>query len=256
MCEKRSCIERGGDPAYFAHRGKRVIDMAPKKTILVVEDEGDLGELIHYNLEREGYVCRHVLDGSDALKEVHRSLPDLIVLDRMLPKKAGDEVAGELRRDPNTADIPIIMLTAKVEESDELVGFALGADDYIRKPFSMKLLLARVAAILRRKSLNVPEKDSFTAGPISLNSKRHEVKVEGVDVSMTTTEFGILKALMAAQGQVLDRIQLIDKVLGADVVVTDRTIDVHISSLRKKLGHASRWIQTIRGVGYVFRPPQ
>jgi two-component system phosphate regulon response regulator PhoB len=229
--------------------------MQPRKAILVVEDEQDLGELLRYNLEREGYVCHHVLDGRTALNEVQRYKPDLIVLDRMLPGTSGDDVISQLKRDTQTAHIPVIMLTAKVDESDQLVGFALGADDYVTKPFSTKLLLARVSAILRRAEENETASEVLTAGPITLDASRHELTVDGQSVSVTATEFRLLKALMAAHGRVLSRSQLIDTVLGPSVAVTDRTIDVHVTALRKKLGEGAAWIQTIRGVGYAFRQP-
>jgi two-component system phosphate regulon response regulator PhoB len=225
------------------------------KAILIVEDESDLADVLSYHLEREGYKCRRVHDGETALAEVRRARPDLIVLDRMLPKLSGDEVAVRLRRDPHTADIPIIMLTAKAEDADELVGFALGADDYVRKPFSVRLLLARIAARLRPDRVAHPKSEVLSAGPIVLDRGRHEVAVGGRSVPLTATEFRILAALMTAGGRVLDRGQLIDAVLGQNVAVTDRTMDVHIAALRKKLGTAAACIQTVRGVGYTFRVP-
>ncbi len=225
------------------------------KSILLVEDETDLAEVVTYHLEREGYACRRVADGDAAIAEVHRRPPDLVVLDRMLPKLSGDEVALRLKRDPRSAAIPIIMLTAKAEESDELIGFALGADDYIRKPFSVKLLLARISAVLRREQAGSGEREVLTAGPIVLDRGRHEVMVNGEAVALTATEFRILSTLVSANGRVLNREQLIDAVLGHGVAVTNRTIDVHIAALRKKLGPASNCIQTVRGVGYAFRVP-
>lgn len=231
--------------------------MDTSKRILVVEDEGDLREILCFNLQREGYVCEPAADGAKAIEQVRRKPPDLIILDRMLPGRSGDEVAAVVQRDQRTANIPIIMLTAKAEESDQLVGFALGAIDYVTKPFSMKLLLARVSAALRRTAAPAAPGDErrFAVGPIVLDDARHEVTVEGTSVSLTTTEFRILRALMAASGRVLDRSQLIDSVLGPTVAVTDRTMDVHIVGLRKKLGDAAGWVQTIRGVGYAFRQP-
>jgi two-component system phosphate regulon response regulator PhoB len=230
--------------------------MDTPKTILVVEDEGDLREILCYNLEKEGYACHGVADGGKAIDEVRRDPPDLVILDRMLPTRSGDDVANAIQRDPRTAGTPIIMLTAKAEESDQLVGFALGAVDYVTKPFSMKVLLARVAAALRRTGPAVtPPAKRLTGGPIVLDESRHEVTVDGAGVSLTTTEFRILRALMQASGRVLDRTQLIDSVLGPTVAVTDRTIDVHIVGLRKKLGDAAGWVQTVRGVGYTFRQP-
>ena len=225
------------------------------KSILVVEDEGDLADLVGYNLEQEGYVYRRASDGEAALAEVRRTRPDLIILDRMLPRRTGDDVIAQLKRDGRTASIPILMLTAKAEESDELVGFALGADDYVTKPFSMKALVARVAALLRRATEATGIQDVLTSGPITLDSTRHEVTVNNHAVALTATEFRLLQALMAAGGRLLNRQQLIDTALGQDVAVVDRTIDVHVAALRKKLGDASGWIQTVRGVGYTLRAP-
>lgn len=229
--------------------------MTTTKTILIAEDESDLSDLLSYNLQKEGYVCRCVSDGAAAIEDVRRQPPDLIVLDRMLPKKSGDEVASTLQREARTATIPIIMLTAKAEESDQLVGFALGATDYVTKPFSMKVLLARVAAMFRRGEGAAPASMRLAGGPIELDVDRFEVCVSGERIPLTTTEFRILKTLMAANGRVLDRARLIDTVLGSAVAVTDRTIDVHIAALRKKLGIGAVWVQTVRGVGYTFRSP-
>lgn len=227
----------------------------PTKNVLVVEDETDLANTISYQLKKEGYTVRVVGDGSAAIAEVQRRPPDLIVLDRMLPKMNGDEVAVRLKGDPRTANIPIIMLTAKAEESDELVGFALGADDYIKKPVPVKLLIARVQAVLRRQEMASDSPEVLVGGPIKLDRGRHEVTVNGVPVTLTATEFRVLAALMAARGRVLPRERLIDAVLGYGVPVTHRTIDVHIAALRKKIGDAAGWIHTVRGVGYAFREP-
>ena len=225
------------------------------KSILIVEDEADLANLLAYHLRREGYDCQVAADGAAAVSEVQRRVPDMVILDRMLPKLSGDEVAMRIKRDPRSAATPIIMLTAKVEETDELIGFALGADDYVTKPFSVKLLLARVAAVLRRHETAGEPADTLSAGPVVLDRARHEVTVDGGAVVLTATEFRLLAALMAARGRVLTRDQLIDAVLGIGVAVTNRAIDVHVAALRKKLGHASAWVQTVRGVGYTFRPP-
>lgn len=229
--------------------------MPDPQNILIVEDEADLSGLIRYNLEREGYACRQALDGETALAEVRRAAPDLVILDRMLPGRSGDEVATALRRDPRTASIPIIMLTAKAEEVDELVGFALGADDYITKPFSIKLLTARVRAVLRRMEMAGEDADILSIGPVTVDQSRHLVTVHDRTISLTATEFRVLWTLMTAHGRVLDRGKLIDAVLGPMVAVTDRTIDVHIAAVRKKLADASGWIQTVRGFGYTFRLP-
>ncbi len=227
--------------------------METRSSILVVEDEIDLADVVCYHLEREGYSCRRAEDGERALAEASRQPPDLIVLDRMLPKLSGDEVAQRLKRDARTASVPIIMLTAKVEDEDELVGFALGADDYVRKPFSVKLLLARVSAVLRRQKAAGSQPEVLSLGAVVLDHGRHEVRVEGKELDLTATEFRILAALMGARGRVLTREQLIDLAIGHGAAVTNRAMDVHIASLRKKLGAASAAIHTVRGVGYAFR---
>ncbi len=225
-------------------------------SILIVEDEADLADLVSFHLQREGYQCRRAADGNRALAEAHRQPPDLIILDRMLPGVAGDEVASRLKRDERTAGIPIIMLTAKAEDDDELVGFALGADDYVRKPFSVKLLLARVAAVLRRRQEAAAGREVLAVGPVTLDHGRHEVLVAGHPAALTVTEFRILASLMAAHGRVLTRDQLIDAVLGQGAPVTSRAMDVHIAALRRKLGSAAGCVETIRGVGYAFRVPE
>lgn len=232
------------------------------KTILVVEDEQDLAELICFNLQRESYTTCYASTGDVALEQIRKSPPDLVVLDRMLPHVSGDEVASAMRKDSSTSQIPILMLTAKAEESDELVGFALGADDYVTKPFSMKVLLARISAMLRRGDAPTKSAEILREGPFELDRTRHELKVSGQLIGVTATEFRLLGVLMEASGRVLDRSALIDRVLGKSAVVLDRTIDVHITSLRKKVNldktdaNPAAWIQTVRGVGYSFRSPQ
>ncbi len=230
--------------------------MENRSSILIVEDETDLADVVCYHLEREGYACRRAEDGERALAEAYRQPPDLIVLDRMLPRLSGDEVARRLKRDSRTSGIPIIIMTAKAEDEDELVGFALGADDYIRKPFSVKLLLARVTAVLRRQRSATNPPEVVSAGPVVLDHGRHEVTVNGERLDLTATEFRILAALMSARGRVLTREQLIDSAIGHGAAVTNRAMDVHIASLRKKLELASPCIHTVRGVGYAFRPTE
>ena len=226
-----------------------------RASILVVEDEVDLADVVCYHLQREGYDCRRAQDGERAVAEAQRHPPDLILLDRMLPRLSGDEVALRLKRDNRTAAVPILMLTAKAEDEDELVGFALGADDYVRKPFSVKLLLARVAAVLRRHQNGASKKEVVTLGPVVLDHGRHEVTVDGATLDLTATEFRILSALLTARGRVLTREQLIDNALGQGAAVTNRAMDVHIAALRKKMGRAADCIHTIRGIGYAFRSP-
>jgi len=228
--------------------------MHADKTILVVEDEADLCDLIGMNLQREGYKTRLYRDGALAHADIQRQRPDLVILDRMLPGKSGDEILASMRHDLQTAAIPVIMLTARADETDELVGFALGADDYVTKPFSMKALMARVSAVIKRGRTDEQSNHLIqTCGPISLDASRYEARVDGHAIELTTTEFRILHALLSSHGRLLSRNQLIDVAIGPDVAVVDRTIDVHIAALRKKLGSAAGWIKTVRGVGYTCR---
>jgi two-component system phosphate regulon response regulator PhoB len=223
-----------------------------RKRILVVDDEQDLVDLITYNLQRNGYDALTASNGAEALEVAQREMPDLVILDLMLPEIDGTEVARRLKSDPRTAVIPIIMLTAKSEETDVVVGLTLGADDYITKPFSPKILLARLNTVLRRIDGVQPVEDAglLRAGPLSIDTAKHEVTVTGELVKLTLTEFKLLSALVGARGRVLTRDQLMDKAMGTDVFVTDRAIDVHITAIRKKLGDASWLIHTVRGVGY------
>ncbi|MFP3937504.1 MAG: response regulator [Phycisphaerae bacterium] len=220
------------------------------KRIVIVEDEPDMAELVAMQLRREHYEVEVAHDGSAGLELIRRRPPDLVLLDLMLPGISGQEVLRRLRSDPHTANVPVVVLTARSEESDVVSGLHLGADDYVTKPFSMSVLSARVAAVLRRSEPSAPEGDVLTAGPIRVNRQTHLVEVDGESVSLTLTEFRLLSAILAGRGRVLTRNQLIDKAMGQDAVVTDRTIDVHLTALRRKLGDARRFIQTVRGVGY------
>ncbi len=226
-----------------------------KKRILVVDDEKDLVDLISYNLNRNGYDVITADDGASALELASKEQPDLVVLDLMLPGVDGMEVAKQLRADPETASIPIIMLTAKSEEVDGVVGLAIGADDYITKPFSMKILLARLNTVLRRQdgSSGAPEATVLRCGNLVIDTSRHEVRVGAEPIKLTLTEFKLLSALLSARGRVLSRDQLMTKAMGSGVFVTDRAIDVHVTAIRKKLGGASAMIHTVRGVGYRLR---
>lgn len=223
-----------------------------RKRILVVDDEKDLVDLITYNLGRNGYDFLTANDGNEALEIAQREQPDLIILDIMLPGIDGNEVARRLRAEPRTASIPIVMLTAKSEETDVVVGLTLGADDYITKPFSMKILLARLKTVLRRLEgpQSTDESGLLKAGPLVIDLGKHEVTVNGEPIKITLTELKLLSALVSARGRVLSRDQLMDKAMGTDVFVTDRAIDVHITAIRKKLGDASYLVHTVRGVGY------
>ena len=240
--------ERDAAAAPSAGRGKS------RRRVLVVDDEKDLVELITYNLGRNGFDVLTAYNGNDALEVAQRELPDLVVLDLMLPGLDGTEVARRLRADARTATVPIVMLTAKGEETDVVVGLTLGADDYVTKPFSMKILLARITTVLRRGEAAEAgasgEGSILRAGPLLIDPSKHEITVNGEPVRLTLTEFKLLSALVAARGRVLTRDQLMDKAMGTDVFVTDRAIDVHVTAIRKKLGAASWLVHTVRGVGY------
>ncbi len=210
-----------------------------------------MAELVAMRLKREHYDTDVAHDGLKALEKIRSTPPDLALVDIMLPGMSGTELLKEVRSDPRTAALPVIMLTARSEESDVVVGLHLGADDYITKPFSMSVMLARVAAVLRRsESVGGMERGILQAGPIRINQDTHQVEVESKNVTLTLTEFRILAAIVSAKGRVLTRNQLIDHAMGYDAVVTDRTIDVHLAALRRKLGKARKYIQTVRGVGY------
>jgi two-component system, OmpR family, alkaline phosphatase synthesis response regulator PhoP len=225
-----------------------------KETILVVDDEEDILELVRYNLMREGYHILCATTGEDALAKAKRKLPDLILLDLMLPGIDGLEVCKLLKNDSKTEHIPIIMLTAKSEEADVVSGLEVGADDYITKPFSPKVLTARVRTMLRRKTKNASDStQTIKIHELVIDPKRREVLVGGKAVTVTFTEFAILHCLAKRPGIVFSRYQIVDAIRGSDYPVTDRSIDVQVVSLRKKLGAAAQYLETIRGVGYKFR---
>jgi len=222
-----------------------------KKRIVIVEDEADMADLVAMRLRREGYRVDVAADGLKALDLIRSQPPDLALVDIMLPNLSGTELVTELRQDPRTSAVPIIMMTAKGAESDIVGGLRLGADDYVTKPFSLAVLVARVAAVLRRAAaIREGAAGRLKAGPITIDAARHSVEVEGRAVAITVTEYRLLAALAAARGRVLTRNQLIDQAMGPSAIVTDRTIDVHLASLRKKLGKARSCIETVRGVGY------
>jgi len=223
-----------------------------KQRILVVDDEPDLLELVRVNLAQAGFEVETASKGRGALESVRRSAPDLIVLDLMLPDIQGTDVCRELRTDPKFARLPIIMLTARADEVDRVVGFELGADDYVTKPFSPRELTLRVRAILRRRSQQIDGEESLEYRSLRLDSERHRCFVEDVEVDLTAKEFDLLKRLMRRPGRVLTRDQLLEEVWGHDVTVTTRTIDTHVKRLREKLGNAGAMIETVRGIGYRF----
>ena len=231
----------------------RIFPLTPTADILVVEDEPDIRALIVHHLSRDGFRCQTAAGGTEALARIRTALPDLVVLDLMLPGMDGLEVCRRLRADPATSRLPVIMLTAKADEVDRVVGLELGADDYLAKPFSPKELVARVRAVLRRAR---PEQVArpLTAGAVTLDAERHTVTVHGRPVELTPKEFDLLQALLTAPGRVLTRDFLLNRVWGyarADEVES-RTVDVHIRRLRAKLGAEERRIATVKGVGYRF----
>jgi len=224
-----------------------------KETILAVDDEEDILELIRYNLSKEGYKVSQALSGEDVLKIARSGMIDLILLDLMLPGIDGLDVCKILKADQKTQHIPVIMLTAKGEESDIVTGLEVGADDYITKPFSPKVLIARVRSVLRRKSKTVSEEATVKIKELVIYPGRHEVLVNGNPVDLTFTEFKVLHFLSKRPGWVFTRYQIVDAVRGDDYPVTERSVDVQIVGLRKKLGLCGKYIETVRGVGYRFK---
>ncbi len=221
--------------------------------ILLIEDDSDISELVQYNLEREGYKVYASGDGEIGLNQALQIKPDLIILDLMLPGLDGLSVCRKLRADSSTADIPIVMLTAKGEESDVVVGLEMGADDYVAKPFSPKELLARVRAVLRRPRMAAATEGRRAVGPVSIDPDRHEVYLNGNPLQLTLAEYRLLTALTSRPGRVFTREQLLEKITGGEAYVIDRNVDVHIRAIRKKLGTEAEFIITVRGVGYKCR---
>jgi two-component system phosphate regulon response regulator PhoB len=225
-----------------------------KEKILVVDDEEDIIELLRFNLSREGYQVSSATSGEEALTLIRSEMPSLLLLDLMLPGMDGLEVTRRLKSNPSTMNIPIVMLTAKGEEPDIVAGLELGADDYVTKPFSPRILVARVRAVLRRKLMELTEEtSSFQIHDLVIHPGRHEVLLDGRAVELTYTEFAILDHLARRPGWVFTRYQIVDAVRGTDYPVTDRSVDVQIVGLRKKLGPAGKYIETVRGVGYRFK---
>jgi DNA-binding response OmpR family regulator len=223
----------------------------PRK-ILVIDDEPDIVELVRYQAERAGFLCLTAGDGRSALRLARAEHPDLVILDLMLPDLDGLEVCRQLRHDPALTQLPIIMLTAKAEEVDRVVGLEVGADDYVVKPFSPRELMARVKAVLRRRE--PPAEPVTRVGELELDEARHRVSVRGTPVELTAREFSLLVALVRAGGRVLSREQLLDAAWGyANAAeIESRTVDVHVRRLREKLGPEARRLVTVKGVGYQF----
>lgn len=225
-----------------------------KRKILIIEDDEDILELIRYNLAREGYDIIAAADGDQGFEKAKSENPALILLDLMLPGMDGLEVCRLLKYNRSTGEIPIIMVTAKGEETDIVTGLELGADDYVTKPFAPKVLVARVRACLRRKTRVLTDGSlPLTFDDLTIDSGRHEVKIGAKPVSLTPTEFKILHYLAGRPGWVFTRYQIVDAIKGDSYVVTDRTIDVQVANLRKKLGAKGRLIETVRGIGYRFK---
>jgi len=223
--------------------------------VLIVEDEPDIRELVVHHLKREGYQVSAAASGEEALRQVREAPPDLVLLDLMMPAMNGLEVCRRLRQDPATATLPIVMLTAKGDEVDRVIGLEIGADDYVVKPFSPKELLARVRAVLRR-SRPAPDAASTTLGALTIDSGTHTVSVKGETLALTPKEFDLLRALVEARGRVLSREFLLDRVWGYARAseIESRTVDVHVRRLRVKLGSEGRRVLTVKSVGYRLDP--
>jgi two-component system, OmpR family, phosphate regulon response regulator PhoB len=225
------------------------------QSVLVVDDERDIVELVRYHLVQAGYRVHSASDGKQALDLALRERPDLIVLDLMLPVVPGTEVARLLRQGERTRNIPIIMLTSRGEEVDRVVGFELGADDYVVKPFSPRELVLRIQAVLRREERGGAEGEQPIAfGPLRIDVASHSVRLKGKELELTTTEFKLLQRFARRPGRAFSRDQLLSEVWGYGGDVETRTVDTHVKRLRAKLGAVGEWIQTVRGVGYRFRP--
>lgn len=223
--------------------------------VVVIEDEADILEVIEYNLSREGFAVISCRDGEEGLRVVQSEVPAMVLLDLMLPGIDGIEICRTLRSDPVTKGIPIIMVTAKGEESEIVLGLGVGADDYVVKPFSPKELVARVKAVLRRGPVreDLGTRGRVVRGPLSIDPTRHEVRIGRIQISLTPTEFRLLHFLASHPGRVFTRDQLLNHTLGEEAIVIDRNIDVHVRSIRRKLSPYGDMIQTIRGVGYRFK---
>ena len=224
----------------------------PKQCVLIVEDEQSLSDVLAYNLRKTGFDILQAADGQTAINRAQLHLPDLIVLDLMLPVLDGLEVCRQLRGDPRTRVIPILMLTAKSEEVDEVVGFQLGADDYVVKPFKLNALVQRIKALLRRTQSDESGNDVINIRGLEMDRWRHRATVDTRELQLTPTEFRLLWAIARQPGCAFTRHELMDAGLGEDAVAQDRTIDVHVKSIRQKLGGRAELIETVRGVGYRF----
>ncbi len=220
--------------------------------IYIVEDEPDIRETLKYNFSNEGFKVSTAPDGEEALSNIKKVLPDVLILDLMLPGISGLDVCKSIRADDDIRDMSIIMLTAKGEEIDRVIGFELGADDYVTKPFSVRELILRVKVLLKKQRESLVENKLVTFGPIRIDLDAHELKIHDKEIVLTALEFKLLQHLVKRKGRVQTREQLLGDVWGYSAEVTTRTVDTHIKRLREKLGNTSDYIQTIRGVGYRF----
>jgi len=222
------------------------------KSILVIDDEKDIVESIEYNLSKEGYKVSKSYDGMNGLEAVHKKMPDIVILDLMLPGMTGIEVCKAMRSDPKTASIPVIMLTAKGEEADKIVGLEVGADDYMTKPFSIRELAARIKAVLKRSGKKEEPKACLKFPNLEIDSEQHIVKASNKEIDLTAKEFMLLEYLASNPEKVFSRDRLLDTVWGIDAAIETRTVDVHMRRLREKLGKSSKYLKTLHGVGYKF----
>jgi len=220
------------------------------KTVYIVEDEPDIRETLSYNLSQEGFKVSEFSDAETCLNKIHKKKPDLLILDLMLPGMSGLDLCKEIRADKTLKNLAVIMLTAKGEEVDRIIGFELGADDYVTKPFSVRELILRVKVILKKQTESVESNELVEFGPIKLNLDAHEVLINNDEIVLTVLEFKLLKHLLQRRGRVQTRDQLLGDVWGYSSEVTTRTVDTHIKRLREKLGTVGDYIQTVRGVGY------
>ena len=222
------------------------------KNILVVEDEPDLRTTLEFNLKSEGYKVKSAADGEAAIKEIVKKVPDLVLLDLMLPDMSGLEVCKQIRNESFSDQVSIIMLTAKGEEVDRVLGFELGADDYVVKPFSVRELMLRISSILKRGSETNSSKEQISIGDVEINLASHRVFISGLEIELTAKEFELLKYLAERNGRIQTREVLLEQVWGYNNSVTTRTVDTHIKRLRSKIGEVGSKIETVRGVGYRF----
>jgi two-component system phosphate regulon response regulator PhoB len=237
---------------------EQIPDRMSKTKVLIVEDDRALSDILYYNLQKEGFNVFRAFDGREGLEQARLKLPDIVILDLMLPGIGGMDVCRQLRKFKETKDIGILMLTAKGEDLDQIDGFAAGADDYVVKPYSVRVLLERVRALQRRRTADEEEEPSveiLECWGIRLDLRRHRVWLEEQPLELTRSEFKLLQTLMLQPGRAYERIELIESALGEDTLVLERTIDVHIRALRRKLMKLADVIETVRGVGYRFKEP-